>query len=78
MRRLEEAERQSQEELREKQLEAEVALWRRAEDIRAYVRATLESLGDGDTVTRGRAVSPQRMQWALDYADRINPLKKQE
>jgi len=76
MRRLDEAERQRQEELREKRLETEVALWRRAEDIRAYAKATLESLGDGDAITENGKSIRESMQWALDYADRIDPLNK--
>lgn len=78
MRRLEEAERKRQEELRENELEAEVARWRRAEDIRAYVRATLESFGGGDAVPEDGQSVQARMQWALDYADRIDPLKKRD
>jgi hypothetical protein len=73
-RRLEEGERRRQEELREKALEAEVAQWRRAEDIRSYVTATLESLGEEDAATDDGESVRKRMQWALDYADRIDPL----
>lgn len=78
MRRLEEAERQRQEERREQQLKAEVARWRRAEDIRAYVMATLKSLGDGDAVIADGQSVRERMRWALDYADRIDPLRGNE
>ena len=76
MRRLEEEERQREEERREKQLEAEVALWRRAEDIRAYVEATLTMLGRVDDVTEDGQSVRKRMGWALDYADRIDPLHR--
>ena len=78
LRRLEEEERQRQEEHREKQLEAEVALWRRAEDIRAYVEATLTMLGKVDDVTEDGQSVRKRMGWALDYADRIDPLHRRE
>ena len=85
LRRLEESrlryqaeERRRQEEKREQQLEAEVALWRRAEDIRAYVQATLKILGDGDAVTADDKSARERMKWALEYADRIDPLPQEE
>jgi hypothetical protein len=75
MRRLDEAERQRHEELREKQLEAEVALWRRAEDIRAHVRAALALPGDGDAVTGDGRPVRESMHGALDYAGRNDPLR---
>jgi hypothetical protein len=71
-------ERRRQEERREQKLEAEVALWRRARDIRAYVQATLEMIGDGDAGGEDDQTVCERLLWALDFADRIDPLHRGE
>ena len=55
IRRQEEEERRREEERRGEELEAEVARWRRAQDIRSYVEAALEMLGDADPVGEARS-----------------------
>jgi len=74
-RRWEEEERRREEAKRKEALEAEVALWRRAQDIRDYVRTALASLGDGDAMTDDGQSLRERLRWALEYADRIDPLR---
>ena len=73
-RRWEEEDRRREEEKREQALEAEVASWRRAEDIRDYVRAALAALEERDPPHVDRQAERDRLRWALEYADRIDPL----
>jgi len=51
-----------------------VARWRRAQDIRSYVQAALETLKDADPTNETDRVARERLRWALEYADRIDPL----
>jgi len=74
LRRWEEEERRRKEEERGKRLEAEVARWRRAEDIRAYVEVAsrlLDGKPDSEEVRRRRA----ELAWLLEHAERIDPLR---
>jgi len=73
-RRWEEEDRQRKEAKREEALEAEVARWRRAQDIRDYVRAALAALDEGDVAIDDEQSVRDRLSWALEYADRIDPL----
>lgn len=73
-RRWDEEERQREEAKREQAFEAEVARWRRAQDIRDYVRAALAALDEGDVATGDDQSVRNRLRWALEYADRIDPL----
>jgi hypothetical protein len=76
IRRHEAEERRQEEEGRGKQLEAEVALWRRAQDIRGYVQAAREMLGEADLGSEADQTARERLRWALEYADRIDPLHR--
>jgi hypothetical protein len=58
-------------------LTAEVGQWRRARDLRAYANEALADLGDGDVATAEGGSLRDDLQWALDYADRIDPLRGQ-
>lgn len=75
-RRWEEEDRRREEEKREQALEAEVARWRRAEDIRDYVRAALAAFEERDPPPVDRQADQDRLRWALEYADRIDPLHR--
>jgi hypothetical protein len=72
LRRWDEEERARKVAERLKELEADVAHWRRAQDIRAYVEAARQLLeGRPDTEeTRRRA----ELEWLAEQADRIDPL----
>jgi hypothetical protein len=72
--RWEDEERQREEAKREEAFDAEVARWRRAEDIRDYVRAALAALEEQDPPPVDRQAERDRLRWALEYADRIDPL----
>jgi len=75
LRRREEEERRQEEERRGKELEHEVTRWRRAEDIRSYVQAALDTLGDAEPANEADRLARERLLWALEYADRIDPLR---
>lgn len=74
-RRWEEEDRQREEEKREQAFEAEVAQWRRAQHIRDYVRVALAALGESDAATDDEQSERDRLRWALEYADHIDPLR---
>lgn len=74
-RRWAEEDRRREEEKRGQALEAEVARWRRAEDIRDYVRAALAALEEQDPPPVDKQAERDRLRWALEYADRIDPLE---
>lgn len=74
-RRWEEESRRREEEKREHAFEAEVARWRRAQDIREYVRAALASLEKRGLPAEEKQAELDRLSWALKYADRIDPLE---
>lgn len=48
--------------------------WRRA-DLRDYVRAALAALEERDPPTVDRQAERHRLRWALEYADRLDPLR---
>ena len=78
-RRWEEEDRRREEEKQEQALEAEVARWRRAEDIRDYVRAALAALAaleKRNPPPVDRQPERDRLRWALEYADRIDPINR--
>lgn len=74
-RRNEEEERQRQEKRRRDEFEAEVARWRRARDIRDYVQAALEALGEEDPSCASDKAQRERLRWALEYSDKLDPLQ---
>lgn len=74
--RLDVAEQQHLDEQRLGRLMAELTTWRRAHDIRAYAAEALEELGDGDATTGDGGSLRAELQWALAYADQIDPLRR--
>jgi hypothetical protein len=76
-RRVRAIEQQYADEQRLDRLTAEVAEWRKARDLRAYASEALADLGDGDVTTAEGGSLREDLQWALDYADRIDPLRGQ-
>ena len=77
-RRVQAIERQYRDEQRLERLTAEVAEWRKARDLRTYATEALADLGDGDVTTADGASLRAELQWALDYADRIDPLRARD
>ncbi len=77
-RRVQAIERQYRDEQRLERLTAEVAEWRKARDLRSYATEALADLGDGDVTTADGASLRAELQWALDYADRIDPLRARD
>jgi len=73
-RRVQAIEQDYRDEQRLERLTAEVARWRQARDLRAYAGEALADLGDGDVTTAQGESLRDELQWALDYADRIDPL----
>ncbi len=55
-----------------------MAEWRKARDLRTYASEALADLGDGDVTTAEGASLRAELQWALDYADRIDPLRARD
>ena len=76
-RRVQAIEQQYLDEQRLERLTAEVAEWRKARDLRAYASEALADLADGDVTTAEGGSLRDELQWALDYADRIDPLHGQ-
>ena len=74
-RRVRAIEQQYADEQRLDRLTAEVAEWRKARDLRTYAGEALADLGDGDVTTADGGSLREDLQWALDYADRIDPLR---
>jgi hypothetical protein len=56
-------------------LTAALDRWRQARDLRASVSEALADLGDGDATTPEGASLRDELTWALDYADRMDPLR---
>ena len=77
-RRVQAIERQYRDDQRLERLTAEVAEWRRARDLRAYASEALADLGDGDVTTAEGESLRTELQWALEYADRIDPLRARD
>lgn len=74
-RRLEVAEQQHLDDERLQRLMVEVSLWRKARDIRAYASEALTALGTEDATTSQGGSLRDELQWALTYADHIDPLR---
>ena len=74
-RRFEAAEQQHADEVRLQRLMAEVGKWRQARDLRAYANDALAALGSSDVTTSDGASLRDELEWALGYADNIDPLK---
>ena len=73
-RRVQAIQKQYLDEQRLERLTAEVSEWRKARDLRTYANEALADLGDGDVAAAdGRSLRAE-LQWALDHADRIDPL----
>jgi hypothetical protein len=68
-------EQQYVDEQRLERLTAEVAQWRKARDLREYATQALTDLGDADVRTADGGSLREELQWALDYADTIDPLR---
>jgi membrane protein implicated in regulation of membrane protease activity len=75
-RRVQAIEQQNLDEHRLERLKTEVAKWREAHDLRAYASETLADLGDGDVTTAEGESLRDELQWALEYADRIDPVHR--
>jgi hypothetical protein len=77
-RRLEKQRRREEEQARREKLHQDVAVWRKSENIRAYVRAFEEKL----LRTRGEIKPGSKedvwLKWARQYADSLDPLSEQE
>jgi hypothetical protein len=76
LRRYEEAARQREEKKKVEELEAEVARWKRAQDIRDYVEAAKRSLEAEGVAAEDAERTRDRLRWALKYADQIDPLRQ--
>ena len=74
LRQYEQAKRQREEKKNAEELEAEVARWKRAQDIRDYVQAASKSLRREHTASSDEQQARDRLRWALEYADMIDPL----
>lgn len=69
------AEQEYHDEERLQRLLVEVGRWRQARDIRAYAQEALAALGAEEATTdEGRSLRDE-LQWALSYADHIDPLQ---
>jgi hypothetical protein len=77
-RRVQAIERQYRDEQRLERLTAEVAEWRKARDLRAYANQALADLGDGDVATAEGGSLRADLEWALEYADHIDPLRARD
>jgi hypothetical protein len=65
-------------EQRLERLTAEVAEWRKARDLREYASQALADLGDADVRTANGGSLREELQWALDYADKVDPLRARD
>lgn len=73
-RRVQEIEKQYHDEQRLERLKTEVAKWREARDLREYAREALTNLGDGDAPSPDGGSLREELQWAVEYADSIDPV----
>jgi membrane protein implicated in regulation of membrane protease activity len=71
-------EQQYVDEQRLERLTAEVAQWRKARDLREYATQALTDLGDGDVATADGGSLREELQWALDHADKVDPLRARD
>jgi hypothetical protein len=70
----EERRRKEEEAARVKRIQEDIASWRTARDIRAYVAEIQALVKDADlSITEGGSAD-QDLKWALNYADAIDPL----
>ena len=76
-RRVHAIEQQHLDEQRLRRLTAEVGQWRKARDLRAYASEALADLGNGDVTTAEGGSLRDELQWALDHADDVDPLRGQ-
>jgi hypothetical protein len=76
-RRVHAIEQQYLDDQRLERLTAEVAEWRKARDLRDYARQAMADLGDGDIQTADGGSLREELRWALEYADKIDPLRSQ-
>jgi hypothetical protein len=74
-RRVAAAEQHVRDEQRLERLKVEVARWREAHDLRAYANEALADLGDDDALTSYGSSLRQELEWALEYADGIDPAR---
>jgi hypothetical protein len=74
-RRVHAIEKQYRDEQRLERLKAEVVKWREARDLRAYANEALEDLGGDDVQTAEGGSLREELEWALEYADSIDPLR---
>jgi hypothetical protein len=76
-RRVQAAQQHVVDEQRLERLKGEVAKWRQAHDLRTYVGEALAELGDEDAVTSTGGSLREELEWALQYADSIDPARAQ-
>lgn len=74
-RRVRAAEQTFRDEQRLERLKTEVARWREANDLRSYAREALKDLGDEDVATADGGSLREELEWALAYADSIDPAR---
>ena len=74
-RRVRAAEQQYRDVQRLDRLKVEVARWREAHDLRAYANEALKDLGDEDVATADGGSLREELEWALAYADSIDPVR---
>lgn len=76
-RRVHAIEKEHRDEQRLERLKAEVVKWREARDLRAYANQALEDLGGDDVTTADGDSLRAELEWALQYANAIDPLRPQ-
>lgn len=69
-----EAARKAREAEREKRLPEQINNWRLARDVRAYVDEIKTLIKTAELQLKEDSEGAKDLQWALDYADRIDPL----
>jgi hypothetical protein len=57
------------------QVQARLALWQHARELRASIEEALAVLGDGDVQTADGKSMREELTWALRYADTVDPLR---
>lgn len=73
--RVQAAEQTVRDQQRLEQIKTEVTRWRDAHDLRVYAREALDDLGEGDAVTSDGGSLRAELEWALQYADDIDPTR---
>jgi hypothetical protein len=74
-RRVQAAEQQIRDEQHLERVKTEVAKWREAHDLRAYANEALAELGNEDVATSDGESLRAELEWALRYADDIDPAR---